>query len=96
MSKKHDMSSTQLREIKKRRSLPVLKTTKKISFVSPNMHTENPGVIREKFIQGDGGNLSLDAESKKLAWKQHYECLLNVCYYVIYYSRKDVFNFSIF
>ena len=33
---KHDMSSTQLREMQKRRSLLVSKTIKKTSFVSPN------------------------------------------------------------
>ena len=34
--KKHDMPSTQLREMQKRRSLLVLKAIKKTSFISPN------------------------------------------------------------
>ena len=38
------------------------------------MHTENQDVIEEKYIQEDDGNLSLDETSKKLAWKQHYDC----------------------
>ena len=42
------------------------------------MHTENHDVIGEKCIQEDDGNLSLDDTSKKLAWKQHYEQLLNI------------------
>ena len=42
------------------------------------MRTENQDVIREKCIGGDDGNLSLDEASKKLAWKQYYEHLLNV------------------
>ena len=42
------------------------------------MHTENQDVIREKRIQGDDGNISLDDASKKLAWKQNYERLLNI------------------
>ena len=37
------------------------------------MHTENQNVMRERCIQGDDGNLSLNDASKKLAWKQHYE-----------------------
>ena len=41
------------------------------------MLTENQDVIGEKCIRGDNGNLSLDDASKKLAWKQHYERLLN-------------------
>ena len=39
---------------------------------------ENQDLIGEKCIPGDDDNLSLDDESKKLAWKQHYECLLNI------------------
>ena len=42
------------------------------------MRTENEDVIREKCIGGDDGNLSLDEASKKLAWKQYYEHLLNI------------------
>ena len=42
------------------------------------MRTENQDVIREKCIGGDDGNLSLDEASKKLAWKQYYEHLLNI------------------
>ena len=42
------------------------------------MRTENQDVIGEKYIQSDNGNLSLDAVSKKLAWKQHYDELLNI------------------
>ena len=70
--KKYDMLSTQLSETQKRRSLLVLKTIKKTYFV---LRTENQEVIKEKCIQGDNGNLSLDDTSKKLAWK-HYERLL--------------------
>ena len=42
------------------------------------MRTENQDVIGEKCIRGDDGNLSLDDTSKNLAWKQHYERLLNI------------------
>ena len=42
------------------------------------MHTENQDIIREKCIWGYDGNLSLDDASKKLAWKQQYEYLLNI------------------
>ena len=66
-NEKHDMPSTQLREMQNRRSLLLLKTIKKTSFISP-MRKENQDIIGEKFIRGDGGNLSLDDTSKKLAW----------------------------
>ena len=76
---KHDMRSTQLRDIQNRRSLLVLKTIKKNIFrVAKQMRTENQDVIGEKGIRGDDGNLSLDDASKKLAWKQHYERMLNI------------------
>ena len=55
---KHNIPSTQLREMQKRRSLFVL--------------------INEKYIRADDGNLSLDDASKKVAWKQHSESLLNI------------------
>ena len=42
------------------------------------MHTKNQDVIGEKCIRSDDVKLSLDEASKKLAWKQHYECLLNI------------------
>ena len=46
--------------------------------VAKQMRTENQDVIGEKCIRGDDGNLSLDDASKKLAWKQHYERMLNI------------------
>ena len=42
------------------------------------MHTENLDVTGEKYIRADDGNLSLEDESGKLAWKQHYKWLLNI------------------
>ena len=60
--------------MKKRRSLLVLKT-KNIFRVAKKMCTENQDIIGDKCIRSDAGNLSLDDESKKLAWKQHYERL---------------------
>ena len=48
-----------------------------IFHVTKQMHTESHDVIRE-CIWGDGGNLSVDDASKKLAWKQRYERLLNI------------------
>ena len=41
------------------------------------MCTENQDVTGEKCIRSDDSNLFLDDASKKLAWKQHYEQLLN-------------------
>ena len=56
-----------------------IKDNKKNIFrVAKQMRTENQDVIGEKGIRGDDGNLSLDDASKKLAWKQHYERMLNI------------------
>ena len=41
------------------------------------IRTENQEGIKEKCIQGDNGNLSLDETSQNLAWK-HYERLLKI------------------
>ena len=38
----------------------------------------NQDVMGEKPVKNDAGKLSLDEESKKEAWKEHYERLLNV------------------
>ena len=41
------------------------------------MRKENQDVIGEKCVMNDAGNLSIDKESKRTAWKEHYEGLLN-------------------
>ena len=42
------------------------------------MRRDNQDIMREKPVKNDAGQLSLDEESKKEAWKEHYKCLLNV------------------
>ena len=42
------------------------------------MHRDNQDVMGEKPIKNNAGQLSLDEESKKEAWKEHYERLLKV------------------
>ena len=42
------------------------------------MRRDNQDVMGEKPVKNDAGQLSLDEESKKEAWKEHYEHLLNV------------------
>lgn len=42
------------------------------------MYTESWNVTGGKCTQGNDGNLSLHDASKKLAWKEHYEQLLNI------------------
>ena len=42
------------------------------------MRRDNQDVMGEKPVKNDAGQLSLDEESKKEAWKEHYERLLNV------------------
>ena len=42
------------------------------------MRRDNQDVMGEKPVKNDAGQLSLDEESKKEAWKEHYKRLLNV------------------
>ena len=42
------------------------------------MRHDNQDVMGEKPVNNDAGQLTLDEEAKKAAWKEHYECLLNV------------------
>ena len=42
------------------------------------MHRDNQDVVGEKPVKNDAGQLSLDEEAKKEAWREHYEHLLNV------------------
>ena len=42
------------------------------------MRRDNQDVMGEKPVKNDAGQLSLDEESKKEAWKEHYERFLNV------------------
>ena len=41
------------------------------------LRKDNQDVVGEKCVKDDSGNLSFDNEAKKVAWKQHYERLLN-------------------
>ena len=41
------------------------------------MKKTNQDVVGEKCIRNDEGNLASTEEKKKLAWKSHYEKLLN-------------------
>ena len=69
---------TAKRNAEKERFASVEDNKENIFRVAKQMCTENQDVIGEKCIQCDDGNLSLDDASKKLAWKQHYERLLNI------------------
>ena len=42
------------------------------------MRRDNQDVMREKPVKNDAGQLSLDEEAKRAAWKEHYEHLTNV------------------
>ena len=42
------------------------------------MRRDNQDVMGEKPVKNDAGQLSLDEEAKRAAWKEHYERLLNV------------------
>jgi hypothetical protein len=45
--------------------------------IAKQMRNDNQDIIGDKCVKDDSGNLSIDIEAKKAAWKQHYERLLN-------------------
>ena len=47
-------------------------------WLAKQMRRDNQDVMGEKPVRNDAGQLSLDEESKKEAWKEHYERLLNI------------------
>ena len=46
--------------------------------LAKQMRCDNQDVMGEKLVKNDAGQLSLDEEAKRAAWKEHYERLLNV------------------
>ena len=52
--------------------------TADIYKLAKQMRRENQGVVGEKPVKNDDGALSLDEDAKKVAWKQHYQRLLNI------------------
>ena len=46
--------------------------------LAKQMRRDNQDVMGEKPVKNAAGQLSLDEESKKEAWKEHYERLLNI------------------
>ena len=45
--------------------------------IAKQLRKDNQDLVGEKCVKDDSGNLSFDNEAKKVAWKQHYEWLLN-------------------
>ena len=45
--------------------------------IAKQLRKDNQDVVGDKCVKDDLGNLSFDNEAKKVAWKQHYEWLLN-------------------
>ena len=45
--------------------------------IAKQLRKVNQDVVGDKCVKYDSGNLSIDNEAKKVAWKQHYERLLN-------------------
>ena len=45
--------------------------------IAKQLRKVNQDVVGNKCVKDDSGNLSFDNEAKKVAWKQHYERLLN-------------------
>ena len=46
-------------------------------YITSYTSYDNQDVVGDKCVKDDSGNLSFDNEAKKVAWKQHYERLLN-------------------
>ena len=49
-----------------------------IYCLARQMRRDNQDVMGEKPVKKDAGQLALDEEAKRAAWKEHYERLLNV------------------
>ena len=49
-----------------------------VYLIAKQMRRDNQDVMGEKPVKNDAGQLSLDEEAKKEAWREHYERLLNV------------------
>ena len=45
--------------------------------ISKQLRSDDQDVVGDKCVKDNSGNLSIDNEAKKVAWKQHYERLLN-------------------
>ena len=45
--------------------------------IAKQLRKDNQDVVGDKCVKYDSGNLSFDNEAKQVAWKQHYERLLN-------------------
>ena len=45
--------------------------------IAKQLRKDNQDVVGDKCVKDDSGNLSFDNEAKKVAWKQHYERILN-------------------
>ena len=45
--------------------------------IAKQLRKDNQDVVGDKCVKDDTSNLSFDNEAKKVAWKQHYERLLN-------------------
>ena len=48
-----------------------------IFYISKQLKSDNQDVVGDKCVKDDSGNLSIDNKINKVAWKQHYERLLN-------------------
>ena len=49
--------------------------------IKKQLKSDNQDVVGDKCVKDDTGNLSIDNKTKKVAWKQHDECLLNEEFY---------------
>ena len=67
---RHDAQRTAVEELDPK--------TADIYKLAKQMRRENQGVVGEKPVKNDECALSLDVEAKKVAWKQHYQRLLNI------------------
>ena len=66
------------RRLLKRRSFQTLKPGMDDIFkIAKQLRKDNQDVVGDKCVKYDSGNLSFDNEAKQVAWKQHYERLLN-------------------
>ena len=63
------------------------KDTVTVFRIAKQMRKENKDIVGEKCIRNDSGKLAYSDDEKKIAWKQHYERLLNVEFL---WSEEDI------
>ena len=74
---RNEQFTLQRRPLKRRIFQAIKPGMDDIFKIAKQLRKGNQDVVGDKCVKDDLGNLSFDNEAKKVAWKQHYERLLN-------------------